>query len=57
MRLGFICLAPKKAPSKEGAPMRPIISPVKTYNYQLAKHLNDILQPLVNNEFILKTSL
>ena len=36
---------------KDGASIRPIISAVNTYNYELAKYLNEILKPLVNNEF------
>ena len=39
---------------KAGAPIRPIISAVKTYNYGLAKYLDEILKPLVDSEFILK---
>jgi hypothetical protein len=39
---------------KTGTPLRPIISAVKTYNYELAKHLDEILKPLVNTDFMLK---
>ena len=39
---------------KEGAPVRPIISAISTYNYKLAKYLDEILKPLVNNKVILK---
>jgi hypothetical protein len=39
---------------KSGNPVRPIISAINTYNYELAKYLESILKPLVDNEFILK---
>jgi len=39
---------------KENAPIRPIISAIKTYNCQLAKYLDEILKPLVNDTFMLK---
>jgi len=39
---------------KANAPLRPIISTVKTYNYDLAKHLNQILTPLVDSTYMLK---
>jgi hypothetical protein len=39
---------------KDGTPIRPIISAVKTYNYGLAKHLDNILKPLVNDTYMLK---
>ena len=40
---------------KDNCPIRPIISAVGTYNYKLAKFLNEILSPLAtNNSFILK---
>jgi hypothetical protein len=32
---------------KEHTPLRPIISAVKTYNYELAKYLDEILKPLI----------
>lgn len=38
---------------KAEAPLRPIISAIKTYNYDLAKHLNEILTPLVDKTFML----
>ena len=38
---------------KSGTPLRPIISAIGTYNYNLAKYLESILKPLVNKEFIL----
>lgn len=38
---------------KKGAPIRPIISAVQTYNYGLAKYLDEILKPIVNNEMML----
>lgn len=50
-RAGFIGL-PKI--HKPNAPLRPIISAVKTYNYALAKHLNEILTPLVDTSFMLR---
>jgi hypothetical protein len=34
---------------KEGAPVRPIISAIGTYNYKLAKYLDRILKPLTTN--------
>ena len=40
---------------KNGVPIRPIISAVATYNYKLAKYLDRILKPLVqNSNYILK---
>ena len=39
---------------KTGAPIRPIISAVKTYNYYLAKYLEEILKPLVDDIYMLK---
>ncbi|CAF0863808.1 unnamed protein product [Brachionus calyciflorus] len=40
---------------KEGCPIRPIISAVGTYNYKLAKYLDEILKPLLDNsKYILK---
>ena len=39
---------------KENAPIRTIISEIKTYNCQLAKYLDEILKPLVNDTFMLK---
>ena len=39
---------------KAGTPIRPIISAVKTYNYELAKYLDQILKPVVNSEYMLK---
>jgi hypothetical protein len=33
---------------KEGAPIRPIISACGTYNYKLAKYLDSILKPLLD---------
>jgi len=41
---------------KEGAPIRPIISAVKTYNYGLAKYLVKILSPFLDNTYILTDS-
>ena len=38
---------------KQHAPIRPIISAVNTYNYGLAKYLDEILKPVVNNEMML----
>lgn len=38
---------------KRGTPIRPIISAVRTYNYELAKYLDKILKPIVNNEMML----
>jgi hypothetical protein len=39
---------------KERTPVRPIISAVKTYNYNLAKWLNEILTPVVDTTHMLK---
>ena len=39
---------------KTGTPIRPIISAVKTYNYDLAKYLDQILKPLIDQEYMLK---
>jgi hypothetical protein len=39
---------------KTGKPIRPIISTVKIYNYQLAKYLDSFLKPLINDEYMLK---
>lgn len=38
---------------KNESPLRPIISAVKTYNYELAKYLDEILKPLINNTYML----
>ena len=38
---------------KNGSPLRPIISAVKTYNYELAKYLDEILKPFINNTYML----
>ena len=38
---------------KEGTPLRPIISAIKTYNYNLAKYLDKILKPLVDSKYTL----
>lgn len=42
---------------KNGLPIRPIISAVKTYNYNLAKYLDEILKPLIkdNNMMLIDT--
>jgi len=40
---------------KEGAPVRPIISAIGTYNYKLEKYLDRILKPLTtNSNYIIK---
>ena len=41
---------------KEGTPVRPIISQIDSYTYQLAKFLVSILQPLATNSYTLKDS-
>ena len=41
---------------KSGCPFRPIISSVKTYNYNLASYLLRILQPISTNQFTIKDS-
>jgi len=38
---------------KNGAPIRPIISAIGTYNYKLAKYLDKILKPLVSESNII----
>ena len=38
---------------KKGTPIRPIISAVQTYNYGLAKYLDEILKPIVDKEMML----
>jgi hypothetical protein len=38
---------------KEHTLLRLIISVVKTYNYELAKYLDEILKPLINDTFML----
>jgi hypothetical protein len=38
---------------KNGAPLRPIISAVKTYNYELAKYLDGILKPFIDSTYML----
>jgi hypothetical protein len=39
---------------KEGTPLRPIISATGTYNFHLAKWLDEILKPLIPNTYTLK---
>jgi hypothetical protein len=42
---------------KEGFSMRPIISSIGTYNYKLAKYLDSLIKPLLENDrFMLKDS-
>jgi hypothetical protein len=42
---------------KDGAPLRPIISAVKTYNYKLAKKLDELLKPIVEgSEYMIRDS-
>ena len=38
---------------KNGTPLRPIISAIETYNYNLAKHLDKLLKPLVIDKYTL----
>ena len=38
---------------KDGAPLRPIISAVKTYNFELAKYLDEILKPFIDSTYTL----
>lgn len=38
---------------KKGTPIRPIISAMNTYNYNLAKWLEEILKQIVNQEYML----
>ena len=37
-------------------PLRPIVSSIGTYSYELSKFLADILEPLTNNTFTVKDS-
>ena len=41
---------------KDGTPLRPIVSSIGTYSYELSKFLADILKPLTNNSFTVKDS-
>jgi len=41
---------------KNGAPIRPIISAVKTYNYKVAKFMVKILSPFLDNSYVLTDS-
>jgi hypothetical protein len=42
---------------KDGAPLRPIISAIKTYNYKLAKKLDELLKPNVEgSEYMIRDS-
>ena len=41
---------------KENTPVRPILSAIGTHNYQLAKFLVPILEPITTNEFTIKNS-
>ena len=36
---------------KDGNPLRPIVSSIGTYTYELSKFLADILKPLSNNQY------
>jgi hypothetical protein len=38
---------------KNVSPMRPIISAVKTYNYELAKYLDQVLKPFIDKTYML----
>ena len=52
-RPGIIYGLPKV--HKDGYPLRPIISSSGTYNYNLAKFLDDLIKPLIGNtNFMLK---
>ena len=39
---------------KAGTPVRPIISAIGTFNYHLAKYLDQIFKPLVPDSYMLK---
>ncbi len=41
---------------KEGYPMRPILSAINTFNYNLAKFFVPILADLTTNQFTIKNS-
>ena len=41
---------------KDGVPLRPIVSCIDSYTYNLAKYLVRILQPICDSEFSLKDS-
>ena len=42
---------------KEGCPIRPILSAIGTFNYNLAKFFVPILAPLTSNKFTIKNSI
>ena len=37
-------------------PMRPIVSSIGTYSYELSKYLVDMLKPLTTNDYTIKVS-
>ena len=41
---------------KPDTPLRPIVSSIGTYGYEISKLLSEILKPLTSNEFIVKDS-
>ena len=41
---------------KDGNPLRPIVSSIGTYTYELSKFLADILKPLSNNQYTIRDS-
>ena len=41
---------------KDGNPLRPIVSSIGTYTYELSKFLADILKPLANNQYTVRDS-
>ena len=45
-----IIYGPPKIHKHGGTPLRPIISACGTYNYKLAKHLDQIPKPLMTTE-------
>ena len=41
---------------KTGVPLRPIVSAIGSYTYELSKYLNEIIKPLMHNKFTVKGS-
>ena len=41
---------------KDGNPLRPSVSSIGTYTYELSKFLADILKPLSNNQYTVRDS-
>ena len=41
---------------RDGNPLRPIVSSIRTYTYELSKFLADILKPLSKNQYTVRDS-